>query len=90
MATKKTVNDGFDAWQEYAQSYTDLVVEATQRTVDSTLAFRQRLGQVVADATKKAQDLSAQEQEIWLGAAEAFQAQAQSATERIAQLYKTK
>ncbi len=89
MADERTLKDGLQLWQEYAQAYGDFVVEATQHSIGQALTIRERLDQIAADNIKKAQGLSAWEQEIALGAAEAFQAQAQSAAERVAKLLKT-
>lgn len=89
MATNKTLKSGFELWQEYAQAYTDFVIEATQHTLEQSLAARERLDKVWTDTVKKAQALTEQEQEIALGLAEVFQAQAKSVSERLSKLMET-
>lgn len=93
MATNVTNQDyfknGFETWQKYAQAYTDFVIESTQQALGQSLSFRERLDKVVGEAAKKAQALGAQEQELALGMAEAFQAQAQAASERLSKFWTT-
>jgi phosphoserine phosphatase len=87
MATNyEYLKDGFEMWQGYVGAYTDFVVEATQRTVEQSVASYERVHQVMADAVKKTQVLNAQGQEVALGAAEVFYAQAQSTSERVAKM----
>lgn len=84
MASNEILNRGFELWQQY----TDFAFELTQRSLDQSFALRERLDEVVADSLKKAEALSAREQEIALGAAEAALARAQAASQRLAALFK--
>jgi len=83
MASNEYLKGGFELWQQV----TDLAFELTQRSLDQSFALRERLDEVVADSVKKAEALSAREQEIALGAAEAVYAQAQTASKRVAEMF---
>ncbi len=83
MATNEYWGNGFAWWQGYTQAYADFVVETTQKALEQSLALRQQLDQVVADALEKAQELSVQEQKMALVAVDAFQAQVQTAAKHF-------
>lgn len=87
MQTNDYLKNSFNQWQALAQAYTDFAVEATQQALKQSLATHERIGQVWAEGVKQAQALSAQEQEVALQVAEAWQSQAQEATRRIAKLF---
>jgi hypothetical protein len=89
MAINDQVKSSFALWQEYTEAYTDFVAQAAQQTLAQSFTLRERFDAVIADGVKKAQTLSAQEQELALGAAETVQAQARAASERLAKLFKT-
>ncbi len=87
MANNNYFQAGLDLWQTYAQAYTDFAVSTVQQGLNQSLALRERIDQVSADALKRSQELSRQEQETVLGAAESLQAQAKANAERIARLF---
>jgi len=89
MTANKHLTDNLALWQEYAQAYSDFVIEATQKTLAQSLAFRERLDAVIAEGLEKAQALDAKEQAIALDAAEALQAQVKSASERVSKMFET-
>jgi predicted nucleic acid-binding protein len=82
------LKEGFELWQSYSQGYADFVVEATQQTLEQTLLFRERMGQVMAETVKKAETLKAQERGVALDLAAAFNAQTQIAAEQTAEMFK--
>ena len=89
MEQNENIKNGFETWQKYSDAYTRFAVEATQRTLAQSLALREQFDNIVADSFKWAQALNAREQEIALNAIESFQAQAQTATERLTRLFNT-
>jgi hypothetical protein len=69
-------------------TYLDFVFEATQRTVEQTFAFQERLNGLAVDALKGGQVLSVERQEIAFEATEALQAQVYATSERVAETFK--
>ena len=88
-SNQKLWQDGFETWQKYTQTYLDFVFEATQRTIEQTFAFQERLNGLAVDALKRGQALSVERQEIAFDAAEAMQAQVHATSERVAETFKT-
>jgi hypothetical protein len=87
MNTTDTLKNSLTQWQEYAQAYTDFVFDATEQALSTSLALRERADKLAGEAFKQAQALAAQEQELFLGAAEAQAAQFQAASKRVAKLF---
>ncbi|MDM8531314.1 hypothetical protein QUF63_09080 [Anaerolineales bacterium HSG25] len=77
------VKEGFDAWKEYGETYTKFVVEATELSLNQSLAFRETVGQAWNNGLKQAQELSAKEQEVVLSNLEAVQGQTKAAYDRV-------
>ncbi len=88
-ANQEALQKGFALWQEYTQTYTKFVLEATEQTLAQTLAFRQDMDKIVIDGFKKAHELSVEERKFGVEAAELFQTQAQSAAEYAAKMFTT-
>ena len=88
-SNQKLWQDSFETWQKYTQTYLDFVFEATQRTVEQTFAFQERLNGLAVDALKRGQALSVERQEIAFEAAQAMQAQVQATSERVAETLRT-
>jgi hypothetical protein len=87
MKNNDTLKNSLSQWQEYVQAYTDFVFDAAQQTLKASFALRERTDKLVSESIQQAQALAAQEQEIALQAAEAAQAQAQTAAQRVAKLF---
>ncbi len=91
MTTKNTEQDllktGFELWKRYTQTYADLALETMQETIEAGMTMREQMDKVMVEAFKKAQDLSAQEQEMLLEVTEKFQEQVKTASERLGKLY---
>lgn len=69
--------NSLDLWQAYMGAYTDLTVAAAQQTLKQSLAFRERMDEIVVKAIGEFQTLQAQEQEIAFSIAEMLVGQAQ-------------
>jgi hypothetical protein len=90
LATNQEILEkNFAAWQEYNRAYTQFVLEATQQVLNESLAFRENLDKVMIGSFKKAHDLSEQERQIAVDAADLFQAQAQAGSEYLAKMFTT-
>jgi hypothetical protein len=76
-------------WQKYTQSYAEFAVEATQRMTEQSMAYWELMDQIATDTIKKAQVVNAKEQKAALDAAETFQEQAQTTSERVMKLFST-
>ena len=68
-------------WHEFNQLYANLVVEATQGTVERMLAVRAALAKSTAANVKQAEALNKEERQIALDVAELYQAQAKAAAD---------
>ncbi len=84
---QKLLQDNFNVWQKYNQTYLDFVIGTTQQTFEDSLALRERLVNGVNGNWKKAQESQVAEQTSALEATEAFWAQAQAASERVFELF---
>ncbi|MDQ7828770.1 MAG: hypothetical protein QN122_03140 [Armatimonadota bacterium] len=70
-----------------AQVYADLWLKATEQWVDEALTVRERLSAIAAQALTRTRELAAKEGELALDVLEAWQAQAQVATRRLAKVF---
>ena len=82
MTTKNTTpNTGFETW-EVTKTYTDFVLETTQKTFDQSLALTEKMTGLWLDGAKKAQELAVKQTETAFQMAEAAQTQMKSASDR--------
>jgi len=93
MTTKNTTTPtGFEMWEGYTKSYTDLLLETTQKTFDQSLALSERMAGMWLDTAKKAQELAQstalKETEAAFQMAEAAQTQMKTASDRFAKMVK--
>jgi hypothetical protein len=86
---QEMLKKSLDMWQGNAQSYADLMIQASQRVLDQSLDLRGRVDQVATDGFKKNQGLVTQERQVMLEAAEMYQVQAQAAGEYAAKFLTT-
>jgi len=92
MATKTIptpeIKNAFETWTEYAQAYTDLMFETTQKAIDQTFALTARTTDLMVETAKKAQEWTAEEQTRAFDLAETLQGQVKAAAERTAKMAK--
>ncbi|MBE7551312.1 MAG: hypothetical protein HS126_09595 [Anaerolineales bacterium] len=88
-ANQQVLEKNFAVWQEFNQTYSRFVLEATQQVLDESLAFRESLDKVMIGSFKKAHALSEQERQVMVDAAELFQDQAQAGSEYMAKMFTT-
>jgi hypothetical protein len=89
MTTKKTeVQPPFQVWEDYAKTYSDFVVETTQKTFDQTLALSEKVAGMWLDNARKAQELTLKESEAALKLAEKAQTQMKTASDRWVKMVK--
>lgn len=86
-AQAKFMNTALELGQQYSKVYGDLFLTATQQYFDQAMAFRGAMSTIFEANYKKLSALTASEQSLALEAAEAYQAQAKVATERVADLF---
>jgi hypothetical protein len=94
MATKKPeqteqdiIQNSFELWKKYTQSYADFAMEAMQEAVEQGANIREQMDKAMADAFKKAQELSEKEQDMLMEMTEKFQEQFRTASERVSKIY---
>lgn len=83
------VKKSVDMWQEYTQTYADVVLQATEQSFKQSLAFRENMDKIVTDSFKKAQALSQEERQFGVEMAELFKTQAQAASEYAVNIFTT-
>lgn len=88
MSSNEYLNDGFEFWQTFTQSYTNFMFEMMQQSVDQTLALRERMDQMMVDTVNKVEALNAQERSIALDVAAQANLQAQAAAEQATETFK--
>jgi hypothetical protein len=88
-AQQEALQKGFEMWQEYSQTYSKFVLDATEQSLRQSLAFRENMDKIISDSFKKAHTLSLEERQFGVEAAELFQAQAQAASEYAAEMFTT-
>jgi hypothetical protein len=88
-ANQELLKKNFALWQEYTQAYANFVVEATQQTLDQSLAFRESLDKTFGESLKKAQALSLEERQIALDTVKLSQSQARAVAEYAAEIFTT-
>lgn len=85
-AHQKLLQNGFTMWQSYTQSYADFVAEATQKTLDQSVAIRKQWLNLVENNMKKTQELVATEQSLLVNALESYQSQVKAASEQLSKI----
>jgi hypothetical protein len=90
MATPKKTEtpEPLKMWEDYSKSYTDMVVEMTQRSFDQSLALSEQIAGIWMDAAKKTQDLMMKETEAAMKLAEETQAQMKTASDKVMEMTK--
>lgn len=83
------LTNGFETWQSFAKSYTEMTLASARQSVDYAFALRKQYGELTLDVIKQSQALYAREQEIALEAAEMLSAQTQSTVERVSKIVET-
>jgi hypothetical protein len=85
-AHQKLLQNSFTMWQSYTQSYADFVTEATQKTLDQSLAMRKQWLKLVESNFKKTQEMVAAEQSLVVNALESYQSQVKAASEQLSKI----
>lgn len=88
-SNQEAFKKGIEFWQDYTQSYTNFMLEATQQSLAQSLAFRESLDKIMTDNFKKTQALSLKERELFSDATELLHAQAQAVSEYAANWFTT-
>mgnify|MGYP001595904106 CR=1 FL=1 len=83
------LTNGFETWQAFAKTYTEMTLASARQSVDYAFALRKQYGELTLDVIKQSQALYAREQEIALEAAEMLSAQTQSTVERVSKIVET-
>ena len=88
MTTKKTEmpTNTFQIWDEYAKTYSDMIVEMTRRNLDQSLAVSEQIAGIWMDAARKAQTMIVKESEAALKLAETTREQVKTASDKVAKM----
>ena len=88
MFTNEYLKNSFEWWQTYTQGYTAFLFDATQQTLDQSLALRESMGQLMMDSVKKSEALNARERAMALEFVNTFNIQTQTAADQAADMFK--
>ncbi len=87
MAVQQEVmHSNLKMWQQCNRAYFDFMIDASQRSLEQSLAWRERLAKIVEGNLKLTQERLVAEQVLALGTAETYQDQMRTAVERVARL----
>lgn len=89
MTTKKTqtqTQTPAQMWEEYAQSYSDAIVEMTRRNMDQAITMSEQIAGIWMDAARKTQAMLVKESEAALKLAEEAREQAKATSDKVAKM----
>lgn len=88
MDPEKTMKESFKLWQDFANTYTDMMFGAMERTVEQSEAFRKQMDEAVKRTMEGWQPATANQDEV-LQALKDLQSQVQTLSKKIDKLEKS-
>jgi hypothetical protein len=84
--TKTTTQTPIQSWDEYANTYTDMIVEITRRSLDQSLTLSEQIAGVWMDAARKSQAMIVKESKAALKMAEEARDQVKATSDKVAKM----
>lgn len=89
MDPEKTMQESFKLWQNFADTYTDMMFGAMERTMEQSEAFRKQMDEAVERTMQAWQPAASSNQDEVLQALKNLQSQVQTLSKKIDKLEKS-